>query len=279
LFGGAEFVDAFLDLVGGGGDGFGGFEVGNGFFGVAGLLFDEGEVPGDLKEEKSVRVFLGAFGLAPVFQGGFPEVAGAVGVFVAFVVDAAEFEKDSVAARVGCEAFAQKRFGLLEFAHAGAEPIGADGVGFDAVGVHGSGHAEPGKHFANFLFAVVQMVAAMVFVKVGVSGGIERTAESIDEVERFAEEIVVFTLFVVSGDSVGIGRDMGVVAVGFFVEDGGVIAAVEIDVSFDEEMGGEETAGVAEDDFDGSFLVTKVRFGGGKLGLDRDSESEERSSR
>ena len=114
LFGwaGAEFVDALLDLFRVGRDAFRGFEVGNSFFGVAGLLFDQGEMPGDLEEEKSVGFFFGAFGLVPVFEGGFPEVTSMVGIVVVFVIDTAQFEKNRVAAGIGLESFAQEGFGF-----------------------------------------------------------------------------------------------------------------------------------------------------------------------
>src|SRR5438132_309840 len=74
-----------------------------------------------------------------------------------------------------------------------------------------------------------------------------------------------------AGESVGIRGDGGIVVLGLF-KNARVIAAVEINVGFDEEVAGEETAGITEDHFNRCSFVAEVRLTRGELRLDHHSQ-------
>jgi len=189
-------------------------------------------------------------------QGKFPQIARSSGVVMVFVEYAAEFEKDFVAARIFAQTVAEKLLGLSDFSHSATQPISGHGVSLDVVRIEFGGELQPGKNFAHF--RIVPEVTrgggvplSSTFVEVCVNRGIELAAEGIYPISRISQEAVFIPLIVASCSPSIFSHVRGFKRF-TVVEYRRIIAAMEVGVSLDIEMVGEDSPTIAEERWSGS---------------------------
>ena len=215
-----------------------------GAFVVAGPLFQRCELPHDLAIGNMVRTGQACFLANPFRYGQLQHDASTKDIAFVLGIEAAEFEEDLVAVRIGAQAFAQKGFGLFDLVELLPQPIGRDGVGVHSLWVQGRSQPEPGENLSRLTEAL----------KVAMLGRLKVAAKRFEPVAvpvmRMAAGVIVVMRLLRRLRQVGLADGSG------GVEDGRVKTLMKIGVSFEENMVGKRPPALAEQESEhGTFVL------------------------
>src|SRR5689334_8647448 len=187
-------------------------------------FFQARKIHRDFFQQKCVGIFVRCLLLPPTALAKLPNIASASEIVVILGIKSPKREEDLGAVRIGTKSFAQKLLGLIDFSQSVAQPISCDRVGLDMLRIEFSRKTQPGK---NLAFLALPKMAVLSNSKI--------TSEFLQAISWRPKKsrLVLIAMAVVLFTSFQMGRiRLG----GRMIENGGIIATVEIDVGFDEEM-------------------------------------------